>query len=206
MLNQRVVFLCAAAAAVAGGGVAQGQTFLIAPSSAISFQNEGTLTFNDTVRLSTQDGIYGPTVTGTVTHNAYATGSSTEWFDGVSLSFDLAAAGVNFANINSASLEFYVRNGTSGGWANHTYQVLAGAFNPTNQDSNPAGVSFDLPNGGLLTSPIASAQFTSNTFNVTLRLWEVNVDMIRLAVTIVPTPGAAAALGLGGLMAMRRRR
>lgn len=206
MLKQPIGLYCAAVAAAAGCALAHGQTVTIPLSSGVSFQNEGTLTFDDTARLIAQDGLWGPTVTGTVTQNAYATGTSPTWFDAASLSFDLAGAGVNYLDITSASLEMYIRNGNSGGWTTHSYLLLPGAFNPTAQEAGPLGTPFNLPNGGLVSEPIAPGDFTSNTFSITVRMWEVNVDMVRLVVNVVPTPGAAAMLGLAGVASLRRRR
>ena len=57
------------------------------PSSATSFQNEGTLTDDVTTLVSAQDGLWAPRTTGTVTVSYYHTGLSAGAFDALSVSF-----------------------------------------------------------------------------------------------------------------------
>lgn len=185
--------------------------FTIAPTQVLSFQDEGTLSFDDTTKLSAIDGTWGPTQSGTVTKSAYATGTSEDWFDGISASFDLAAAGINFNDILSASFGFQLRNGKSGGWeGSYSYQVLSGAQNPTNEDANPTGTSFNAASTGgtYFSETVNAADFTSNTFDITLRLWEAEVDGVELVVTTVPAPATIALFGFGlaGLGWVKRKK
>lgn len=185
------------------GSMAEAGPITITPTQALSFQNEGTLSYDDTRKLSAIDGVWGPTTVGTVSKNAYATGTNEVWFDGISATFDLAAAGVNFNDILTAYFGFQLRNGDSGGWTTHSYQVLPGASNSTNQDSNPTGTYFDSVNGTYFSEAIAPGDFTSSIFNITLRLWEVQVDGVELVLTTrasaepVPAPATLALFGLG---------
>ncbi len=177
-----------------------GGLITVSLNEGLSFQNEGTLQYDDTANLSTLDGSWGPTTTGTVTKASYATGSSDLWFDAISANFDLAAAGVDFNDIVSAELRFFAKNGTTDGWpGNHRYEILQGAKNTTHEDSNPTGTSFNLPSGDWITTSLNTSWFTSNSFDVTIRLWEVDVDAIELRLTTpsVPEPSSFVLLGIG---------
>lgn len=188
----------------------------ISTATALSFQDEGTLSADQTAVLATLDGNYGPLPTGTVTQNYYATGTSDAWFDAISANFNLTSVG--FANIDSATLRFFTQKGDYGNNAWEHYQVLEGASNATNQDASAgAAGSTDFggsgalaPNNivGWLSAPIDMTWITSDSFDVTLRLWNARIDRIELVVNAVPEPGTIALFGLGlaGLGWSRRRK
>ena len=182
-------------------------TVPISSATSTSFQDEGTLTFDNTARLSSLDGDWAPSTAGTVTVDYYATGTSDRYWDAVSLNFDLS--GIGYDKIVSAELAFYTEQGDYGvhdpTW--HHYEILEGAFNPTHQDIGPtvAGlVDFgNHGNSGLvgwLTEPVPMTWINGNDFDVTLRLWNARIDQVELR-AVVPVPGALilAILGLGAV-------
>ena len=180
-------------------------TVPISSATSTSFQDEGTLTFDNTAKLSSLDDDWAPSVAGTVTHDYYATGTSNQWWDAVSLNFDLSSVG--WENIVSAELAFYTEQGDYGStW--HHYQILEGAFNPTNQDEGPITAVGHTDFGdhgssglvGWLYEPIPVAWITGNDLDVTLRLWNARIDQVKLLAT-VPVPGAVL-LGILGLGAV----
>jgi hypothetical protein len=216
--------------------------FLLAPSwslatpvvfdlkSGISFQDQET-TFRPTdfqadhTSLLRSLGTWGPATTTNVVYDYYVTGDSPEWFDAISLKFDLS--GFGFQNIDSAKLRFYLQkgdySGENNGWEH--YEVLQGAFNPTHQDVKPFGLNetvVDLfPGGtyalnytiGWVEAEIPLSWISSNDFDVTLRLWNARIDKVELAANTVaanPVPEPATmillASGLAGLAGVRRLR
>ena len=138
---------------------------------------------------------------------------------------------MGFGNVTGAALRFFLQKGdyatvdgsagfssTRNAWEH--YQVLPGAFNPTNQDIGPTTLSGSVvdfggagtlaPNAivGWLTVGIDTAWITSDSFDVTLRLWNARIDAVELSVaTGVPEPSTLAAmlLGLSGLGFSRKR-
>jgi len=188
-----VVLLVLAAAASAD------LTIPLSSATSTSFQNEGTSMADHTWLLSSLDGKWAPLIGGTVKNDYYATGTSDDWWDAVSLNFDLSSVG--WENIVSAQLAFYTKQGDY--WRSdwHHYEILQGALNPTHEDSGP-GVGIDFGGGfpGWLYEPIPLAWITtpaSNNFDITLRLWNARIDKVELLAT-VPVPGAVL-LGLLGL-------
>lgn len=185
-------------------------------SNAVGFQNEGTLTLNHFSLLSSLDGQWGPSTGGTVTMNYYATGTSPQYWDAISLNFDLSAIGWN--NIGSATLRFYTQQGNYDvSW--HHYQVLQGAFNPLNQDLAPTGLPglTDFGNYGKnglvgwLEAPVPVSWMTANNFDITLRLWNARIDYIELQATVIPEPNSilllgSALFGIGAVGFIKKRK
>ncbi len=189
---------------------------IIPISSAISFQDEGTTTTDNTMLLSVLDDDWAPSISGTITKDYYATGTSPEYWDAVSLNFDLSPIG--WDNIASAELAFYTKQGGHGhrpDW--HHYEVLQGAFNPTHEDlPPPMGVDFGGHGNyglvGWLTQPIPLSWITggaSNSFDITLRLWNAQIDTVQIWAEPVPVPGAFLLGSIGLAFAswkLRKRR
>lgn len=195
---------------------------------------------DDTAKLKSLDNDWAPskpvnTSTGGVGADYYATGAAGFYFDAVSLSFDLSSVG--FANVTGATLRFYTQKGDyatidgtqpfdndRNAWEH--YQVLEGAFNTTNEDFGPTnpgivGTLVDFGGAGVLNpnftvgwleQSIDINWITSNSFDVTLRLWNARIDAVELSVTTangIPEPSTLAVLllGLSGVgFATRRTR
>jgi len=179
----------------------------ITSATSTSFQDEGTLQSVVTTQLSSLDDDWAPTTGGTVTNDYYATGTSDDWMDAVSLSFDLSSVG-GYEKILSAELAFYTQQGDY--WREetwHHYEILEGAFNTTDQDNGPGsatGPIVDFGNHsasglvGWLTEPVPLAWIASDNFDITLRLWNARLDQVELRANVVPVPGAVL-LGMLGL-------
>lgn len=178
--------------------------------AAISFQNEGTLEAYQTTLLQNLDNSWAPIKTGTVINDYYATGTSQNYFDAVSLNFDLSSIGWN--NIENATLRFYVQKGDYIREWWHHYEVLEGEKNPLHGDIAPTGwdglINFgDYESNevvGWLESDIPVSWITanaSNDFYITLRLWNVRIDKVELSVNPVPEPSTCL-LFLFGIIGM----
>jgi len=182
-------------------------TVPLSSATSTSFQDEGTEAYDNTAELISLDGEWAPSRYGDVTNNYYATGTSTRWWDAVSLNFDLSSVG--WENVVSAELAFYTQQGDYHNTAWHHYQILEGAFNDTNEDDGPdtavGHTDFGSygPSGlvGWITEPVPVSWITGNDFEMTLRLWNARVDQVELRANVVPVPGAVllGVLGLGAV-------
>jgi len=139
--------------------------------------------------------------------------SRVQWISGPATSFGLPAAAGNvlivqwtrmdlFATANTASATFQVQifqNNLGGVAAQYLYSQVV--FNPT-----PGAPGAFNNNGALATVGYAnSANGPAGSNNVQ---WSFNTASVNNGdvLSLVPTPGAMALLGLGGLLAARRRR
>ncbi|MBL7004314.1 MAG: PEP-CTERM sorting domain-containing protein [Gammaproteobacteria bacterium] len=167
-------------------------------NTGMSFQDEGTTTYNDTALLKSLDGNWAPTTAGTVVFDYYATGTSDRYFDAASLNFDLSAIG--YQNITDIDLLFYGRLGAYPNTSWRHYMVQDGAYNNSYEDlaaGVPGSSTIDLIGEQWYSSNLNIASLSSNSFDVTLRLWNVEVDQVKLVVTTVAEPSIFALMGLG---------
>lgn len=153
------------------------------PIEALSFQNEGTLEYDDLEKIMSLDSTYAPTTYGTVVLDYYANGTMPDWFDAVSLAFDVS--GVDDTSGWSGFLQAYIEKGDCAGagcdtnW--HHFITLPGEKNPSYQDDPPSSLfkSFDFDKGWIYDT-IPGSWITDDTLEITLRLWNARVDVVRL--------------------------
>jgi hypothetical protein len=154
---------------------------------AISFQNEGTLQYDDTTKLLIDDGIYGPTITGSVFEDQYISGNSVLWFDAISVHFDLT--GIS-GSLNDYSIKLiidlqkgdYFRNN----WQH--YIILQGDQNNAYENGGPPGLAVEfaeteVPSGTLILLEVQVAPSMIVNGWVTIRLWNARVDYVELELT-----------------------
>ena len=185
----------------------------------VSFQDEGTLTADQTTLLRDLDDSWAPATIGTVTHDYYATGGSDLFFDAISLNFDLSSVG--WDTITSATLRFYTQKGAYGDYGPSQllwqhYEILEGAYNDTHEDLSPiGGIGIDFGKGTILASnltirwlesDIPVSWITADDFDVTLRLWNARIDKVELSVSPIPEPSTCLLLcfGLIGMIGIKK--
>jgi len=138
----------------------------------------------------------------------------------------------NGSGINGVNLSVEIANGTlvggsfaatSENFGNPNFVTDAQGFDVSLQSNSFAGnnfsagialFSFEVLAGGAGTVDITTSQGTISLFNAATGLPAAftpsvaydNVDFGSASISIVPAPGVAAVLGLGGLAAARRRR
>lgn len=211
-------------------------------TQSFTFQEDGTAaskTVDSTIFLKEANGVYG--TGGTLASQFFATGTATSWYDAVALDFDLSSLGGD--PISSATLMLMARKGTynnasdTGRYWEH-YLVLSGLFNIAYEDSNPDSAPYapdngypiapstDFNPGGSLAdlAPISNSidgwyrialnpALLGTDGNLTLRLWNVSLDAVKLNVTTrnpdaVPETGTLLLLGTGliALAALRLKK
>jgi tetratricopeptide (TPR) repeat protein len=159
-------------------------TVTLKPKSAISFQNEGTTSTDDTTLVQDKDGFWAPSLTGTVTQDYFATGDSPMFFDALSLQFDVGDW--SYQNYR-AVLRAFVQHGDDRLERWNHYLALPGKQNPDYQDAIP----FDVPNAQVIdysTGKWIEIELTPKFWSegviwVTLRLWNIRVDAVELVLT-----------------------
>jgi len=144
------------------------------------------------------DGSYGPgpSYLGTPGIDYYATGGSLTYWDAVSLSFNLGS--LDWESISSPQLRFYTRKGAygdrPGGSAEwHHYELLEGAYNLTDEETAPPdyAVSFASDSDpsyydvGWIEADIPTSWIQGDSFDLTLRLWNAQIDAVQFSTDIV---------------------
>ena len=189
-----------------GEGTAETET---APIVATAFQNEGTLEADVLSSVSDQDDVWSPAdivPTWTVTADIYATGPADAAFDALSIEFP-----ADNLNLSDLTLRVYLQKGTyTNSWEH--YELLAGTFNPENEDiygfvDQAANSRDHLPNGeiaggtivGWIDMPFDAVSDPSfiepnGNIGVTLRMWNWRVDAVRL---VGFSPGGTVSLSEG---------
>ncbi len=152
------------------------------------YQDEGTLqSSNASSLIYSLDGITAPSVPdGTVTKDYFATGTSSAYYDALALQFNVLAYN---PNDYTATLRVYLFDGGySTTW--HHYMILKGQDNSSYEDVSPPAESTPWddnadngPNAMQLDILLASNEWTSGTFWISLRLWDAKIDQIQLIIT-----------------------
>lgn len=157
------------------------QTVTLTLDSGLSFQDEGTMEYNDTVNVSTDNSVYGPTVSGTVIYDYYATGSSGNWFDALTLRFTSDYSPDDY----NATLRLRAMPMVSpGAWSTNCYNVTSGYKDSTHQDSSPS-LTYCIDMGNSQTwqwfeYSLPSSDWSQGSFWLTLRLWDARIDYVEL--------------------------
>lgn len=187
----------------------------LSPVSAIGFQNASDGYDIDgyrcgveidqvdlTTLVASRDGSWAPEVQGCIYFANFATGTSTHWLDALSLRFELPE--VNEAR--GYTLRAFVRKGESeefsGSYASwHQYRLYQGAFSMTDADcDSPCSSSYaDIPAdrswAGWIELPIPTEWAEKSSIEVTLRMWNIQVDTVELAIEGV-TPSVKQSWGV----------
>ncbi len=178
----------------------------------------GSLSTNITVNTSetVNDGTFG-TFAGNVLNALNADPS------GGALAVQSGAGNVNNGNYFQfavSSLGFqdvvltYATRGTSSGFTSHDFSFSTDGINFTSLGSQPAVITSTWAVTTLDLSAVPAAdnaaglivRITLNGATSTNGLGNNRFDNVQFNATQVPTPGALALLGLGGIVALRRRR
>ncbi len=169
----------------------------VAPISAIGFQDADDFGQQPTQvdvlsGVSAQDGVWSPqdvTPVGDVTNDVYATGTSEEWLDAISLEFEDPKL------VNGQSwLRVYLQKGyVASDWQH--LMLLPGLFNSDFEDDNPTGIDInpggELPDNTTIgwfdipfdTNVMPAYILPNGNIGMTLRLWNMRVDAIELLVS-----------------------
>jgi hypothetical protein len=173
--------------------IAEVPRVVLTPTTAVSFQNEGTSSDDVTALVAALDGTWAPVPVGTVIYDYYSTGSDPTWFDALSLSFDVGFEMLDLSG--PATLHLYMQRADYDHPEYEHFGVYLGDFDSTDEDVEPwlAETAVDvanqttLPPGttvGWVSIPIPDEwlEGLSSSLDLTLRLWNFRVDALRLEV------------------------
>ena len=144
---------------------------------------------------------WGPPTSATVPFDYYATGLDSRFWDALSLRFN---TGTYSPSEYKAVLRFYAQRGGYDDQWNH-YIILQGDKNPTYQDADWEAVAND-PNvkslggsgGSWFEEELPNSYWNSDSFWVTLRMWNVRVDAVELSLISKVTPSITVTSPNGG--------
>lgn len=158
------------------------EVLVFKPVAAVSFQDEGTAGTDDTERLIEQDDIWAPSLVGSVKNDYYATGNSADWFDAVSVNFNVE--GVSIEDYDPI-LRFYAQHGDYRNSFWHHFILQKGKENQELGNTWPPTTvngadTIDFTDGKWLEVKIPSNFWGERELWFTLRLWNVRLDAIEL--------------------------
>lgn len=157
-------------------------TVVLKPITAVSFQDEGTAGFDDTQWLIEQDDVWGPSVVGSVKNDYYATGNGKDWFDAISINFDVTGFSID---THTPILRFYAQHGSYRDSFWQHYLLQKGKENQLLNDTVPPtkiaeANTIDYTSGKWIEAELPKEFWAEDSLWLTLRLWNVRVDAIEM--------------------------